>query len=74
MILGCAFRLVIYVINDQRIKKAILRAFIRRYGRFRGFKSVKQGNLEKWSIVVVSNSLRSNVTVTNALHGSQVSF
>uniref|UniRef100_A0A0N5AZH0 G_PROTEIN_RECEP_F1_2 domain-containing protein n=1 Tax=Syphacia muris TaxID=451379 RepID=A0A0N5AZH0_9BILA len=72
MILGCAFRLPIYVINDQRIKKAILRAFIRRYGRFRGFKSVKMGNLEKWSIVVVSNSLRSNITVTNALQGSQV--
>uniref|UniRef100_A0A914DXX5 G-protein coupled receptors family 1 profile domain-containing protein n=1 Tax=Acrobeloides nanus TaxID=290746 RepID=A0A914DXX5_9BILA len=62
-IVGCALRLPIYVVNDHRIRKAILRAFIRcRYRKSQQFKDITAGNLEKWSIVIVSNSLRSNLT------------
>ncbi|KAI6234871.1 G-PROTEIN-RECEP-F1-2 domain-containing protein [Aphelenchoides fujianensis] len=63
-IAGCALRLPIYVVNDGRIRKAIFRALIRfRYcGHAHNLRNVPNGNLEKWSIVVVSNSLRSNLT------------
>jgi hypothetical protein len=55
--------LPIYVVNDHRIRKAILRALIRcRYRKSQQFKDITAGNLEKWSIVIVSNSLRSNLT------------
>lgn len=64
-ILGCALRLPIYVVNDGRIRKAIFRAALRL--RYCGNREHLQalatdGNLEKWSIVIVSNSLRSNLT------------
>lgn len=53
----------IYVINDRRIRKAIFRALIRwRYYRTEELNEVEARNLEKWSIVIVSNSLRSNLT------------
>ena len=63
-ICGCALRLPIYIFNDHRIRKAIFRALLRlrykRSGRFQDLQAA--GNLEKWSIVIVSNSLRSNLT------------
>ncbi|KAI6170761.1 G-PROTEIN-RECEP-F1-2 domain-containing protein [Aphelenchoides bicaudatus] len=64
-IVGCALRLPIYVINDGRIRKAIFRAILRlRYcGRREHLQALAtDGNLDKWSIVIVSNSLRSNLT------------
>ncbi|CAD5232687.1 unnamed protein product [Bursaphelenchus xylophilus] len=63
-ICGCALRLPIYVINDKRIRNALYRAFLRlRFCcRKPDLKDFDHGNLEKWSIVIVSNSLRSNVT------------
>ncbi|KAI6212599.1 hypothetical protein M3Y94_00045100 [Aphelenchoides besseyi] len=63
-IAGCALRLPIYVMNDGRIRKAIFRALIRfRYcGSAHNLHNIANGNLEKWSIVIVSNSLRSNLT------------
>ncbi|KAK0410822.1 hypothetical protein QR680_005345 [Steinernema hermaphroditum] len=65
-ICGCALRLPIYVVNDHRIRKAIWRAFLRcRYRRLSQLKEIAAGNLEKWSIVIVSNSLRSNLTNAN---------
>lgn len=55
----------IYVINDKRIRKAIYRAIM----RFRYFNRIDEiqnlagtNKLEKWSIVLVSNSLRSNLS------------
>ncbi|KAH7698095.1 Protein Y40C5A.4 a, partial [Aphelenchoides avenae] len=62
-ICGCALRLPIYVINDRRIRKAIFRALIRwRYYRTEELNEAEARNLEKWSIIIVSNSLRSNLT------------
>ncbi|KAE9550966.1 hypothetical protein FO519_005827 [Halicephalobus sp. NKZ332] len=63
-ICGCALRLPIYMFNDHRIRKAIFRALLRlRYKRGGKFHDLQAaGNLEKWSIVIVSNSLRSNLT------------
>ncbi|KAL3107853.1 hypothetical protein niasHT_017085 [Heterodera trifolii] len=68
-ICGCALRLPIYVCNDRRIRRAICRAIIR--FRFCCSKAkpeeIVRGEeaehfLEKYSIVIVSNSLRSNLT------------
>ncbi|CAD5224075.1 unnamed protein product [Bursaphelenchus okinawaensis] len=63
-ICGCALRLPIYVINDHRIRNALYRAFLRLRYCYRkpDLSDFDNGNLEKWSIVIVSNSLRSNVT------------
>ncbi|TKR60612.1 hypothetical protein L596_027835 [Steinernema carpocapsae] len=73
-ICGCALRLPIYVVNDHRIRKAIWRAFLRcRYRRLSQLKEIAAGNLEKWSIVIVSNSLRSNLTNANGGH-SQMDY
>uniref|UniRef100_A0A915E6Q1 G-protein coupled receptors family 1 profile domain-containing protein n=1 Tax=Ditylenchus dipsaci TaxID=166011 RepID=A0A915E6Q1_9BILA len=62
---GCALRLPIYVVNDQRIRKAMFRAVLRwkycLHGQLNDM-DVEEGQLEKWSIVIVSNSLRSNLT------------
>ncbi|VDM38427.1 unnamed protein product [Toxocara canis] len=71
-IVGCALRLPIYAINDRRIRKAIFRAFLRcRYRRIERLKEAAIDNLEKWSIVIVSNSLRSNLTAATGMHPSQ---
>ncbi|KAF7640090.1 G_PROTEIN_RECEP_F1_2 domain-containing protein [Meloidogyne graminicola] len=72
-ICGCSLRLPIYISNDKRIRKAICRAFIR--FRFNFCKKSKPTTvdeimgheevekfLEKYSIAIVSNSLRSNLT------------
>uniref|UniRef100_A0AC34FMX2 Uncharacterized protein n=1 Tax=Panagrolaimus sp. ES5 TaxID=591445 RepID=A0AC34FMX2_9BILA len=49
--------------NDHRIRKAIFRAILRlRYKRSGKFREFPPNNLEKWSIIIVSNSLRSNFT------------
>uniref|UniRef100_A0A914QNA5 Uncharacterized protein n=1 Tax=Panagrolaimus davidi TaxID=227884 RepID=A0A914QNA5_9BILA len=49
--------------NDHRIRKAIFRAILRlRYKRSEKFREFPPNNLEKWSIIIVSNSLRSNFT------------
>jgi len=76
-ILGCALRLPIYVANDRRIRKAVGRAFLRLRYCFRlrflrpaaGVDGDGEGgaagvdvDLEKWSLILVSNSLRSNLT------------
>ncbi|CAK5039999.1 unnamed protein product [Meloidogyne enterolobii] len=71
-ICGCALRLPIYVSNDKRIRKAICRVFIRlRFGFCKNSKPKSEEILrlegierflEKYSIAIVSNSLRSNLT------------
>uniref|UniRef100_A0A7E4UW99 G_PROTEIN_RECEP_F1_2 domain-containing protein n=1 Tax=Panagrellus redivivus TaxID=6233 RepID=A0A7E4UW99_PANRE len=62
-IVGCALRLPIYIFNDHRIRKAIIRAVLRlRYRRSAKLDDLQAGALEKWSIVIVSNSIRSNLT------------
>nr|CAD2128866.1 unnamed protein product [Meloidogyne enterolobii] len=71
-ICGCALRLPIYVSNDRRIRKAICRVFIRlRFGFCKNSKPKSEEILrqegierflEKYSIAIVSNSLRSNLT------------
>ncbi|KAI1730045.1 7 transmembrane receptor (rhodopsin family) domain-containing protein [Ditylenchus destructor] len=70
-IFGCALRLPIYFVNDKRIRKAICRALLRcRYfhrlvaGGGQQLRELAEANhlCEKWSIVIVSNSLRSNLT------------
>jgi hypothetical protein len=78
-IVGCALRLPIYVTNDRRIRKALFRAALRRFHNWRCFfccnnnggtlEEVDEKFLEKWSIMVVSNSLRSNLTgVLSQIH------
>nr|CAD2208714.1 unnamed protein product [Meloidogyne enterolobii] len=71
-ICGCALRLPIYISNDKRIRKAICRVFIRlRFGFCKNSKPKSEEILrqegierflEKYSIAIVSNSLRSNLT------------
>lgn len=70
-ICGCALRFPIYISNDNRIRKAICRAFIRCHFCCSNIKpeAIAKGQheaaeqfLEKYSIVIVSNSLKSNLT------------
>uniref|UniRef100_A0A1I7XNR0 G_PROTEIN_RECEP_F1_2 domain-containing protein n=1 Tax=Heterorhabditis bacteriophora TaxID=37862 RepID=A0A1I7XNR0_HETBA len=69
-IVGCVLRLPIYCISDVRIRKAVGRALLR--CRVKALPmEVRQNHLDKWSIVVVSNSLRSNLTGMNNLFASQ---
>ncbi|VDM70794.1 unnamed protein product, partial [Strongylus vulgaris] len=69
-VFGCLMRLPIYCVSDIRIRKAIGRALFR--CRVRTIPTeVRQNQLDKWSIVVVSNSLRSNLTGMNNLFASQ---
>ncbi|PAV83893.1 hypothetical protein WR25_14484 [Diploscapter pachys] len=49
------------MVSDRRIRKAIGRCFIR-WGTKALPLEVPQNHLDRWSIVVVSNSLRSNLT------------
>ncbi|VDL86024.1 unnamed protein product [Nippostrongylus brasiliensis] len=63
-------RLPIYCVSDARIRKAVGRALLRCRVRTIPTK-VRQNQLDKWSIVVVSNSLRSNLTGMNNLYASQ---
>ncbi|CAJ0582542.1 unnamed protein product, partial [Mesorhabditis spiculigera] len=60
-ICGCACRLPIYCTSDKRIRKALIRALLRWRHKARPIE-VLEKNLEKYSIIVVSNSLRSNLT------------
>ncbi|VDL62792.1 unnamed protein product [Nippostrongylus brasiliensis] len=69
-IVGCLMRLPIYCVSDARIRKAVGRALLRCRVRTIPTK-VRQNQLDKWSIVVVSNSLRSNLTGMNNLYASQ---
>ncbi|CAI4224824.1 unnamed protein product [Auanema sp. JU1783] len=69
-IFGCALRLFIYCASDGRIRKATGRAFFR--WRYKALPmEVQQNQLDRWSIVVVSNSLRSNLTNMNGMFASQ---
>ncbi|EYB89471.1 hypothetical protein Y032_0231g2997 [Ancylostoma ceylanicum] len=65
-VFGCLMRLPIYCVSDARIRKAVGRALFR--CRVRTIPTeVRQNQLDKWSFVVVSNSLRSNLTGMNNL-------
>ncbi|RCN34696.1 hypothetical protein ANCCAN_19447 [Ancylostoma caninum] len=65
-VFGCLMRLPIYCVSDARIRKAVGRALFR--CRVRTIPTeVRQNQLDKWSIVLVSNSLRSNLTGMNNL-------
>ncbi|CAJ0939413.1 unnamed protein product, partial [Mesorhabditis belari] len=69
-ICGCACRLPIYCVADKRIRKALMRALLRWQHKARPIE-VLERNLEKYSIVVVSNSLRSNLTNQPQMFNSQ---
>ncbi|KAK6753448.1 hypothetical protein RB195_012811 [Necator americanus] len=66
-VFGCLMRLPIYCVSDPRIRKAVGRALFRCRVRTIPTKlfPVRQNQLDKWSIVMVSNSLRSNLTGMN---------
>uniref|UniRef100_A0A7I4YQV5 G_PROTEIN_RECEP_F1_2 domain-containing protein n=1 Tax=Haemonchus contortus TaxID=6289 RepID=A0A7I4YQV5_HAECO len=69
-VFGCLMRLPIYCASDARIRKAVGRALFRCRVKTIPIK-VHQDQLDKLSMVVVSNSLRSNLTGMNTLFASQ---